>query len=279
MAVKARPEKRRRMKGPSVMDMSISPWPSMLEPTTPRSACRLASSTIRRLKVSLKRIQRITAISSPPANSAPTNCHPRRTRRTSPSSKTRFVAANSKMIALTKLAPRRKSVRATATAAYEQLELAAPKAHARAKPFRSDRPRARATAPFDTTVSTMAERRKPRASGHSTSHNMKKDAWRARETASTTNTSAPHEAADGLVELADLLGSVPRLDRLRHAVLGVISEQLKGDALEGGPGGADLGQDVDAVAVLFDHLLDTPDLALDPSEPGLDAPLVLCVAL
>ena len=117
MAVKARGEKSRERNGPSVIDMSMSAWASWVEPKTPRSAWRLASSTMRRLKVTLKRIQMITAMRRPPANSAATNCQPRRISRTSPSSKTRLVEANSKMIALTKLAPLRKSARARATAA------------------------------------------------------------------------------------------------------------------------------------------------------------------
>ena len=46
MAVKARGEKSRETKGPSVIDMSISPCASWVEPNTPRSAWRLAASTI-----------------------------------------------------------------------------------------------------------------------------------------------------------------------------------------------------------------------------------------
>src|SRR5262252_3897109 len=88
---------------------------------------------------------------------------------------------------------------------------------------------------------------------------------------------ALHQALDGLVELPDLLGRLARADRLGYAVLGVIGEQLEGDALEGGPCGIYLGQDVDAVAVVIQHLLDTSDLAFDPSEPGLDAVLILRV--
>ena len=117
MAVNARGEKSRDRNGPSVMDMSISPCASWVEPKTPRSAWRLASSTIRLRSVTLNRIHRSTAMSRPPANSAATNCQPKRMRRTRPSSKTRLVEANSKMIALTKLAPLRKSALATATAA------------------------------------------------------------------------------------------------------------------------------------------------------------------
>src|SRR5215472_18052749 len=98
---------------------------------------------------------------------------------------------------------------------------------------------------------------------------MKKDACRARRSASRTNNSlGPHQPLDGLVELADLVTSVSRLDRLCHAVLGVLGEELEGHALESGPGGVDLGQDVDAVAVGLDHLLDAANLALDAPKPG-----------
>src|SRR2546425_8736564 len=96
-------------------------------------------------------------------------------RRTRPSSKTRLVDANSKMIALTKLAPLRKRALATATAAYEQDELAAPRPHARRKPFKSGLPSAPATARFETTVWTIDESRKPKASGQRTSQSMKKE--------------------------------------------------------------------------------------------------------
>ena len=47
MAVNARPEKSLERKGPSVIDTSMSPWASWVEPKTPRSAWRFASSTIR----------------------------------------------------------------------------------------------------------------------------------------------------------------------------------------------------------------------------------------
>jgi hypothetical protein len=86
-----------------------------------------------------------------------------------------LVDANSKMMALTKLAPLRKSVLATATAAYEQEELAAPKPQARMKPFKSGFPSVLATARFETTVWITAESRKPNASGQRTSQSMKSE--------------------------------------------------------------------------------------------------------
>ena len=53
----------------------------------------------------------------PPANSAARNCQPSRIRRIRPSSNTRLVDANSKIMAAEKLAPLRNSERAIATAA------------------------------------------------------------------------------------------------------------------------------------------------------------------
>src|ERR1700694_627243 len=58
-------------------------------------------------------------------------------------------------------------------------------------------------------------------------------------------------------------------------MLGVISEQLKGDAFECSPRRVDLGQDVDAVPVLPNHLLDAAHLPLDAPESRLDFLLVL----
>ena len=55
------------------------------------------------------------------------------------------------------------------------------------KPFRSGLPNALATARFETTVWIIAESRKPRASGQSTSHSMKNEICRACRMALTTN--------------------------------------------------------------------------------------------
>jgi hypothetical protein len=53
----------------------------------------------------------------------------------------------------------------------------------------------------------------------------------------------------------------------RNAIAYVVLEQTHRNAFERAVGGRDLGQDVDAVAVLFNHALQAPDLALDPSQP------------
>src|SRR5437867_1452939 len=97
-------------------------------------------------------------------------------------------------------------------------------------------------------------------------------------TRSTTTASAPNQPLDGVVELANLRPAAAAPNRLGHAVLRVIGEQLQRHALECRPGGIDLSQDVDAVAVLVDHLLDAPYLAFDPAQPGQDGALVLRIA-
>ena len=53
-----------------------------------------------------------------------------------------------------------------------------------------------------------------------------------------------------------------------HARVRVAVEQAECDFVECGLGGADLGEDVDAVAVVLDHSLDPADLTLDPLEAG-----------
>ena len=47
---------------------------------------------------------------------------------------------------------------------------------------------------------------------------------------------------------------------------GVIVEQAEGDAVQRGPRRGDLGEHVDAVAVVLDHPLDPADLTLDPAQ-------------
>ncbi len=66
-------------------------------------------------------------MSGPPTNSASVNCQPSSNARISPNSITRFVLASSKAVAAVKFAPLRNSERASATAAYEQDDEAAPR--------------------------------------------------------------------------------------------------------------------------------------------------------
>src|SRR5438445_9616935 len=116
--------------------------------------------------------------------------------------------------------------------------------------------------------------RKPTASGHRTSQNMKKAICSASQTAWRTNTLASDEPLDGAVQLLDLGAAAAGADRLRDAVLGVVRKKLQRDAVERSFGGADLGQDVDAVSIVRDHLLDSPDLPFDPPQSRLNLRLV-----
>src|SRR6266849_6380055 len=169
---------------------------------------------------------RIPIINSPPANSAATTAPPSRTSSTMPSSKTRLVLANSKRMALARLAPRRNSPREMATAAYEQLELAAPNSVANVTPRRSSLPSVRMIACLDTTVCTIAEITKPSVSGQRTSQNMKKAICSASQISLSTNTLlCLHETLNGAVELLDLGLAVTGPDRFGHAVLRVVGEK------------------------------------------------------
>ena len=88
---------------------------------------------------------------------------------------------------------------------------------------------------------------------------------------------APHEAADCRHHLVGARISRRGVVGAHHAVLGVIVEQAQGDLVERGLDRGDLGQDVDAVALVLDHALDPADLSLDALEPRLDgAPCWRC---
>jgi hypothetical protein len=58
----------------------------------------------------------------------------------------------------------------------------------------------------------------------------------------------------------------------------VVVQHFQRDALEGLGDRADLGEEVHAVAVVLDHLLDPADLALDPVQPLGERFLVVTVA-
>src|SRR5205085_12245258 len=105
-----------------------------------------------------------------PMNSAKVNCQPMRTASTMPSSATRLVEANSKAIAATKSAPFRTRERASATAAYEHEDEAAPNAVATASVFGDASGSNLLIARFETTACTMAESVNPRTSGQRISH-------------------------------------------------------------------------------------------------------------
>src|SRR4051794_30966265 len=76
---------------------------------------------------------------------------------------------------------------------------------------------------------------------------------------------ATHEPADGGHQLFGLLLLVA-IGRADDAMLRVLVEQPERHLVERGLHGADLREDVDAVAVVLDHPLEPPDLALDALE-------------
>src|SRR6058998_768344 len=165
--------------------MSISAWPS-IAPTRPRSACSRASRTSAGRRNALKRTARMAIISSPPTNSASVNCHPSSRTMMIPSSMTRFVDANSKAMAAVKLAPLRKIERASATAAYEHDDDAAPRQAAIISVRGESSGRSRLISDFETTAWTIADNPKPRTSAHRISQNIANAKPRAAPSAVST---------------------------------------------------------------------------------------------
>ena len=96
--------------------MSIAACPS-IDPASPRSACSRAASMSCRRTNSRNASATSTIMIGPPTNSARVNCQDSRSAMMMPSSMTRLVLAISKTMAAVKLAPRRNSARASATAA------------------------------------------------------------------------------------------------------------------------------------------------------------------
>src|ERR1022692_3920506 len=74
----------------------------------------------------------------------------------------------------------------------------------------------------------------------------------------------PAERAHQLVDL--LLGVAGRAALALHAVTGVIVDQAEGDLVQCGLDRRDLGQDVNAVALVLDHPGHAAHLPLDPRE-------------
>src|SRR5215210_7766601 len=81
---------------------------------------------------------------------------------------------------------------------------------------------------------------------------------------------AVEQAPDGAHHLVGQLLRGPGAVALDDAVLHVLVEQAERHLVECGLDRADLRQHVDAVAVVIDHLLDAPGLALDALEAGED---------
>src|SRR5690606_25610287 len=81
---------------------------------------------------------------------------------------------------------------------------------------------------------------------------------------------APHQPAHGRHQLGGHLVRLALLGALGHAVPHVPVEQAQRHLVQRGLDGADLREDVDAVAVVLDHPVDAAHLALDPGQPGLE---------
>src|SRR5689334_7761601 len=109
----------------------------------------------------------------------------------------------------------------------------------------------------------MPEIAKPITSAHQTSYAIRKDCSKPSPIFASTSAigSAGDEAPERghqLVDLLDLLATVG----LDHAVAGVVVDEAQGDLVERRLDRGDLGEDVDAVALLLDHSRDAADLAL-----------------
>src|SRR6266568_1453039 len=151
------------------MLMSMAACPS-IDPASPRSACcRAASMSLRRTN-SRNATATSTIMIGPPTNSARVNCQDSSSAMMMPSAMTSVVLAISKVIAAVKLAPRRNSARASATAAYEHDDEAAPNPVASASAFGPSSPSSRATVCRRITAWTTADSVNPRISDQVISH-------------------------------------------------------------------------------------------------------------
>lgn len=75
------------------------------------------------------------------------------------------------------------------------------------------------------------------------------------------------DGSEGFEEfLVHVIGTV--LDRIGDAVLEVVIEEPERDSFKRCGDGADLGKDVDAVGVFFDHSVDSACLSLDSFHPS-----------
>src|SRR3954452_18282916 len=84
------------------------------------------------------------------------------------------------------------------------------------------------------------------------------------------------DCLEQLVGLRLRFGFVAGGEGAGDAMIDVLVEDLEAEALERGGDGADLGEDVDAVAVVGDHALDSAHLPLDPVQ-ALDQRVLLAV--
>ena len=122
----------------------------------------------------------------PPTNSAAMNCHPIRTNRTRPSSRTRLVEANMNTMAVMKSAPFAKSDFDIAEAAYEHEDETIPKPAALPTALGERVPRAACIRSFETKAWTMPDSVNPRINAQRVSHSMKKASRSERHRSSRT---------------------------------------------------------------------------------------------
>src|SRR6266508_2560395 len=193
VAVNPAGERSRDQMDPPPTAMSMPAWPSM-RPATPRSAWSRACSTRLRRSVALNSRARRAIISGPPTNSATVNCQPSSTARMMPSSITRLVEANWKAIAAVKSAPLRKIDLASATAAYEQEEEAAPSPPARQSERGESSGSSRLISLLETTACTAPDRAKPRISAHRISQSIANASPSAWPTGASTLLTPPRPA-------------------------------------------------------------------------------------
>src|SRR6516162_7540260 len=80
----------------------------------------------------------------------------------------------------------------------------------------------------------------------------------------------PVDPANDFHQLGDftaLIGLVAAIDRVLHAVSYVIPQDFLLDAAKCRPHSGNLGDDVDAIPILVDHLRESTNLAFDPVQP------------
>ncbi len=109
---------------------------------------------------------------APPTNWASANCQPINSQITNPIATLRLVEANMKIIDAVKSADRANNDRASALAAYEHDELAAPSSDARVADPTVSRPSTRCIARRETNACTIPDSANPTTSAHNVSHNI-----------------------------------------------------------------------------------------------------------
>ncbi len=205
-AVNPRPEVSRRNSEPSSStDMSIAAWPS-IDPARPRLACSSAASTVGLRRNARKSSATTPIMIAPPRYSPTANCQPISSTRMIPSSITRFVEATWNAIAAVKSAPLRNSDRASATAAYEHDELAAPRPADTASVRRRASPSSRVMVCRRTTACTAADSMNPRISAQRISQVIDSANPNARPIAARTDMTLPLSLDASVSAVNALLG-------------------------------------------------------------------------